>query len=395
MASSAAASVAAFTLDRRLFNPTLYTSIRSLWFAGLPPPSSKTAPTEAQAKRWFGAGSPDEKRAFDEALGSAGCAAALRAVGPDSFALPPGLSRDVAAEKREAGRVAAPFWVEIDRSASGAEEEGGRREKDGGEEGVARGPAYTALSLVLLLDQCSRNLFRAQQALVYSHYDVIARSLVRSILAPGDDEARRLDLQFRAAPCYRIWFYIPLMHSEDLGDHDLFSAMLARLETECQGNEATSEFVKRTAAAEKTHRDLLEKFGRYPHRNKALGSALIFFADVSARLAEFHANTLFVILHHLNSTPQGCQPPELRTCGRYHLFEHNRCVAAKEMDTRTCGDDVVVLRLPPQGPRGKFGPSPSDTFPPCFPLGQCDGIDEFPQQKKMSAWKKALLCAKA
>lgn len=106
-----------------------------------------------------------------------------------------------------------------------------------------------ALAEIIILDQFSRNLFRdTPQAFAQ---DPLALALAQNAIQNGFDK----DL-----PKERLSFlYMPFMHSESLLIHDeaikLFSS---------PGLEGGLEF-------EHKHRVIIEKFGRYPHRNKSLG----------------------------------------------------------------------------------------------------------------------------
>jgi uncharacterized protein (DUF924 family) len=106
-----------------------------------------------------------------------------------------------------------------------------------------------ALALLLLLDQFPRNLFR-DSAHAYAT-DALARHYAEQAIAAGHDAA--------CEPMLRAFFYLPYEHSEDPVDQarslELFAA---------HGNAASLEFARR-------HSDIIERFGRFPHRNRALG----------------------------------------------------------------------------------------------------------------------------
>lgn len=105
-----------------------------------------------------------------------------------------------------------------------------------------------ALALVILLDQFPRNAFRASPRMYAT--DPKAREVARAAIEAG------FDLQ--VDPALRPFFYLPLMHSEELADHDR-SVELARP----LGGEH-----ERYA---QHHRSIIERFGRFPHRNAILG----------------------------------------------------------------------------------------------------------------------------
>lgn len=108
--------------------------------------------------------------------------------------------------------------------------------------------ALGALALVILLDQFPRNAFRASPRMYAT--DAQAREIARAAIESG------FDLQ--VDPDLRPFFYLPLMHSEQLADHDR-SVELAR----ALGGEH-----ERYA---QHHRAIIERFGRFPHRNAILG----------------------------------------------------------------------------------------------------------------------------
>ena len=104
-----------------------------------------------------------------------------------------------------------------------------------------------ALALVILLDQLPRNVFRGSAHAFAT--DPLARAIVRRALAAGHDRA--------VDPALRMFFYLPLQHSEELADQELS----VRLATEAG---VPSEYALH-------HRDIVARFGRFPHRNAALG----------------------------------------------------------------------------------------------------------------------------
>ena len=112
-----------------------------------------------------------------------------------------------------------------------------------------RADAQGTLALTLLLDQFPRNLFRGA-ARAFSG-DARAREIAREALARGFDLA--------VEPALRVFAHLPFMHSEDLADQELMMA-LARW----RHDENTLRFAV-------MHRDIVAQFGRFPHRNAALG----------------------------------------------------------------------------------------------------------------------------
>lgn len=112
------------------------------------------------------------------------------------------------------------------------------------------GTADGALALVLLLDQCSRNLHRGRAEAYAS--DAHARRIARDAIAQGFDH--QLESEGRA------FLYLPFMHSESLEDQEYS----VRLFVEAGLDNARYAL---------HHRDIIRRFGRFPHRNGALGRA--------------------------------------------------------------------------------------------------------------------------
>ncbi|MBT2302870.1 DUF924 family protein [Variovorax paradoxus] len=108
--------------------------------------------------------------------------------------------------------------------------------------------AEGALALLVLLDQFPRNAWRNSGHMFAT--DGKARAVARAAIATG------LDRQIEAA--LRPFFYLPFMHSESLQDQERSVELNAELDANTQ----------RFAVL---HRDIIARFGRFPHRNKALG----------------------------------------------------------------------------------------------------------------------------
>ena len=109
--------------------------------------------------------------------------------------------------------------------------------------------AEGALGLLLLLDQVPRNIYRGS-AHGYAT-DPLARRHASAAIAAGHDRAFE--------PALRAFFYLPFEHSEDIADQDHALALFAALG---DGN---------YLAYAQAHRDVIARFGRFPHRNAALG----------------------------------------------------------------------------------------------------------------------------
>ena len=124
----------------------------------------------------------------------------------------------------------------------------------GGLEAWAGEPA-SALALVVVLDQFSRNLHRGD-ARAFAQ-DARALALARGAVDRGWDRGK--------LPVERQFLYLPFEHAEDPAIQDRSVALFAGLEA----FEATRGL---TEWAEK-HRAIIRRFGRFPHRNAALGRA--------------------------------------------------------------------------------------------------------------------------
>ena len=122
-----------------------------------------------------------------------------------------------------------------------------------GEYEAWRQTAEGTLALLILLDQFPRNLFRGSAHAFAT--DPLARRIARA--AAQDD----LDLQVH--PTLRPFFYLPFEHSEDLADQDL-SVRLCEAHRDRTGDEDTLKWAV-------IHRDIIARFGRFPHRNACLG----------------------------------------------------------------------------------------------------------------------------
>ncbi|KAH8888518.1 DUF924-domain-containing protein [Thozetella sp. PMI_491] len=241
--------MAPFRLNRQFFNPALYSRLHEVWFEGLPD-NATVAPPELM-KRWFAVGATaGEKAQFDNVCTSS-FQDALESISPAAYPLPPppGSSET---ERQQAEAIASPFLAEVSALDTDAAK------------------ATAALGLILLLDQMPRNIFRTKQALIYSHYDRLARAVLHSLLR--QTSRPDLDPSVRHSLAKRQWFYLPLMHSERLEDHALYSELSAAFRQDLaeNGNEEATKMMDLNADFEKRHVVLIEKFGRYPHRNDHL-----------------------------------------------------------------------------------------------------------------------------
>lgn len=112
-----------------------------------------------------------------------------------------------------------------------------------------RDDADTMLAAIILIDQLSRNIHRGTGEAFSA--DPLALELALSAIAVGYDRALPLNR--------RAFVYMPLMHAEDRG--------VQRFSVRCfaqAGLEDNADFAR-------AHRDVIERFGRFPSRNAALG----------------------------------------------------------------------------------------------------------------------------
>lgn len=114
-----------------------------------------------------------------------------------------------------------------------------------------RRSAAGRLAEVIVLDQFSRNLYR-DQARAFAQ-DGLALALAQTAVAAGADT----ELPARQ----RAFFYLPYMHSESVLIHQQALALFT-----ANGSAESLDY-------ERQHLAILERFGRYPHRNAVLGRA--------------------------------------------------------------------------------------------------------------------------
>ena len=116
-----------------------------------------------------------------------------------------------------------------------------------------------ALALVLLLDQFTRNLYRGTIE-AYAG-DSCAFETVNHAIDRGLDR----DLH----PVAAIWLYHPFHHSERVAEQDRGLGLLRTLRERAEPDWRT--YVERSVEGWTRHRDIVARFGRFPHRNAVLG----------------------------------------------------------------------------------------------------------------------------
>lgn len=116
---------------------------------------------------------------------------------------------------------------------------------------TAKSDADTALATVLVLDQFPRNMFRGSPRAFAT--DPLACVAADHAIAGGLD--RLLEIE------RRVFLYLPFEHSESLADQERAVSLIAAL--------GDDEYTRYAVA----HRDIVARFGRFPHRNAVLGRA--------------------------------------------------------------------------------------------------------------------------
>ncbi|GJM17278.1 MAG: hypothetical protein DHS20C13_26050 [Thermodesulfobacteriota bacterium] len=117
------------------------------------------------------------------------------------------------------------------------------------------------LALIILLDQFSRNIFR-DTAEAFSQ-DQEAINICINGIKKGFDNERH--------PIQRIFYYMPLMHSEDMGMQEKSIECFSNLAKQFTTPETISKMVSGSSDYALKHYVIIKRFKRYPHRNKILG----------------------------------------------------------------------------------------------------------------------------
>jgi uncharacterized protein (DUF924 family) len=119
--------------------------------------------------------------------------------------------------------------------------------------------ARTSFALVVLLDQFPRNLFRGRP--LAFRYDPAARGVAARAIAAGHDRTFPLNCRF--------FYYLPAEHSEKLADQAQSMALFRRWVEDHEG--AARAHAEEQFHYVRRHQEIIERFGRFPHRNAALG----------------------------------------------------------------------------------------------------------------------------
>jgi uncharacterized protein (DUF924 family) len=115
--------------------------------------------------------------------------------------------------------------------------------------------AADCLALIVLLDQFPRNMFRGTARAFAT--DPLALEIARRAVARGFDRS--------LLPMERLFVYLPFEHSENLADQERACDLTQPLDLVAPELKAYSYAL--------AHRDIIRRFGRFPHRNAILGRA--------------------------------------------------------------------------------------------------------------------------
>ncbi len=133
-------------------------------------------------------------------------------------------------------------------------------------------PLHHRLALILLLDPFSRNVHRGRAGAFAG--DARAQRLVLQTLALCEDE--------NLPVAGRVFLVMPLMHAENPALQHECVQRLEALAQVCPP--AVAQYLQGNLRSARQHRDIIERFGRFPHRNAALGRAST--ADETAFLTD-------------------------------------------------------------------------------------------------------------
>ena len=119
--------------------------------------------------------------------------------------------------------------------------------------------ALSRLALIVVLDQFNRNIHRGRAGA----FDGDARALRLALDAIDRGMDREID------PIARGFFCLPLQHAEDLAIQERSVRVAERFDAECRS--AFGNVTAMLAPYAREHREIVARFGRFPHRNEALG----------------------------------------------------------------------------------------------------------------------------
>ena len=112
----------------------------------------------------------------------------------------------------------------------------------------------SSLARIVVLDQFTRNMFRDTPKAFAG--DALALRAAQAMLERGDDAA--------LLPVQRAFAYLPLEHAEDVATQERCVALFTALADQHESMRSMRDYAVR-------HRDVIARFGRFPHRNAVLG----------------------------------------------------------------------------------------------------------------------------
>jgi uncharacterized protein (DUF924 family) len=112
------------------------------------------------------------------------------------------------------------------------------------------------LVAIIVLDQFSRNIYRDQPKCFEA--DPVALSLSKKLIDKSDKNGTELP------PYHQMFAYMPLMHSENIEDQNRSVSLYGKLAEGHPQLKSAFDFAK-------DHQQIVERFGRFPHRNRILG----------------------------------------------------------------------------------------------------------------------------
>lgn len=115
------------------------------------------------------------------------------------------------------------------------------------------------LALILVLDQFSRNIYRGTPS-AFAQDDAARRQCIEGLDAGEDRQLGLLE---------RVFLYLPLEHSESRADQVRSVALYEALTASVP--DPLRELFEHFAKFARDHRDVIERFGRFPHRNRIVG----------------------------------------------------------------------------------------------------------------------------
>jgi uncharacterized protein (DUF924 family) len=137
---------------------------------------------------------------------------------------------------------------------------------EGGLQGwAAEGPG-AALARILLLDQFCRNVYRGTPLSFAG--DHLALQAALDMIEAGEDQ--------QLPPLQRAFVYLPLEHAEDMAMQEQSVALFSRMADEARASGAaatTLEGLDGMFDYARRHREVIRRFGRFPHRNAILERA--------------------------------------------------------------------------------------------------------------------------